>query len=83
MVVTGPSTPFHCMFCGKTYDEHADEKEPRFTARVPCLLVKSGFRPKPSEVAAAETRRARQSNECQVPGCYVCEKKIPERRSEL
>lgn len=76
MVIAGPSTPYHCVFCRRTYDEHADQKDPRFTVRAPCLMVKAGFRPDPKEVAEFETRRARASNECHVPGCFVCARRV-------
>lgn len=80
MVIAGPSTPYHCQSCGKTYAEHADEKDSRFTARMPCLGIKAGFLPDARETAAFETRRARASNECNVPGCFVCTGKIGERK---
>lgn len=48
-------TEDRCAWCGKTYEEHEDRRdmyEP--VPRVPCLLLKIGFRPKPKTEEKAE-----------------------------
>lgn len=85
MLAVGPAAPLRCVFCRKTYAEHADERDPRFTARVPCLSIKAGFRAaERAEIVPSVTLAGPDGVTpipCGIPGCFVCEKKMPERRA--
>lgn len=42
--IPGYSEPVQtCVWCGKTFEEHAEVPNPNAAARVPCGLLRSGF----------------------------------------